>query len=241
VHPIRTAKVEVRRLAEVLDELQVPRVDVMKLDVQGAEQEILSGLDDDRLAGLALVELEVNISGGVTKNMSPYIGVPTWSELDRFLLSRGLRLLDLSVSRSYRGKGGDGDWYQREFFDCYTNSPGISAAAWEADVVYVRDYRSLVERRDAAGVRRLIVALCAYRFFSEAVFITEKATDASVFSSEDSESLHAAVRQWHRLTARRPWHGRGAFWRIWRSILRRLGVAQYRRWKQYMWFDYPSG
>jgi FkbM family methyltransferase len=241
VHPVRVAKIQVRKLSEVLDEQGLPRVDIAKLDVQGAELEVLLGLDTDRLASLLLVEAEVNISGGITKTTSPYVGVPTWAALDEFLLSRGMRLLDLSVSRNHRAKGGDSDWYQREVFGTYVNSPGVSAAAWEADVVYVRDYRSLIADNDAHALRRLAVALCAYRFFSEAFFMVEQAASAGVFGAQDARLIHQAICDWHRLTARRPWHGRGWFWRICRKGLRRLGVAQYRRWKQYMWFDYPNG
>jgi FkbM family methyltransferase len=241
VHPIRTTQVQVRKLAEVLDEQGLPRVDIAKLDVQGAELEVLLGLDEKRLASLVLVEAEVNISGGITKTTSPYLGVPTWAALDEFFLSHGMRLLDLSVSRNHRAKGGDSDWYQREIFGTYVNSPGVSAAAWEADVVYVRDYRLLIAEGNGNALRRLAVALCAYRFFSEAFFIVEQAKYAGLFSEQDASLIHQAICDWHRLTARRPWHGRGSFWRIWRMGLRRLGVAQYRRWKQYMWFDYPNG
>jgi FkbM family methyltransferase len=186
VHPVRTAKIQVRKLSEVLDEQKVPRVDIAKLDVQGAELEVLLGLDADRIASLVLVEAEVNIAGGITKPMSPYIGVPSWSALDEFFVSRGMRLLDLSVARGHRAKGGDSDWYQREVFDTYVNSPGISAAAWEADVVYIRDYRALIARNDGAALRRLAVALCGYRFFSEAYFIVEQASAAGIFSAQDS-------------------------------------------------------
>jgi FkbM family methyltransferase len=241
VHPIRTAKVEVQRLAEVLDAQRVPRVDIAKLDVQGAELEVLQGLDAGRMASLVLVEAEVNISGGITKTTSPYVGVPTWGMLDEFFLSRGMRLLDLGVSRNHRAKGGDSDWYQREVFNTYVNSPGISAAAWEADVVYVRDYRELIGRGDAPALRRLAVALCGYRFFSEAIFTIEQASDAGLLAAQDAKSIQGAIRDWHRLTVRRPWHGRSRLLGIWRAVLGRLGIAQYRRWKQYMWFDYPNG
>jgi FkbM family methyltransferase len=241
VHPVRATKVKVRRLAEVLDEEGLARVDIAKLDVQGAELEALRGLDEDRLASLLLVEAEVNISGGITRTNSPYIGVPTWAAVDEFLLSRGLRLLDLGISRNHRAKDGDSDWYQREVFDTYSNSPGVSASAWEADVVYVRDYRLLIREGNVAALRRLAVALCVYRFFSEAFFIAEQAMKAGILGAQDTQSIQQAIRAWHRLTARQPWHGRGRFWRVVRRVLRRLGVARYRRWNQYMWFDYPNG
>jgi FkbM family methyltransferase len=241
VHPIRTKSVQVRKLSEVLDEQNVPRVDMAKLDVQGAELEVLRGLDADRIASMVLVEAEVNISGGITKTTSPYVGVPTWSTLDEFFLSRGMRFLDLSIARNHRAKGGDSDWYQREVFSAYTNSPGISAAAWEADVVYVRDYQSLIARNDAAAIRRLVIALCGYRFFSEAYYTIEQAAAAGVFQAQDAKLIHGAIYDWYRLTVRRPWHGRGWFWKFSRIALSRAGIGQYRRWKQYMWFDYPNG
>jgi FkbM family methyltransferase len=240
VHPVRVTKVQVRKLSEILDEQGVPRIDIAKLDVQGAELEVLRGLDADRLSSLVLVEAEVNISGGITRTTSPYIGTPTWAALDEFFLSNGMRLLDLSVARNHRAKAGDHDWYQREVFNTYVNSPGVSAAAWEADVVYVRDYRLLIAAGDAAALRRLIVALCVYRFFGEAFFIVEQASSSGVFG-QDAGLIQRAIIDWQRLTARRPWHGRSRFWRSWRAVLRRLGVGQYRRWKQYMWYDYPNG
>jgi FkbM family methyltransferase len=241
VHPIRATSVQVHKLSEVLDAQGLPRVDIAKLDVQGAELEVLQGLDSDRLSSLVLVEAEVNISGGITRTTSPYIGTPSWAALDEFFLSIGMRLLDLGVSRSHRAKDGDSDWYQREVFDAYANSPGVSAAAWEADVVYVRDYRLLIAAKNAAALRRLVVALCGYRFFSEAFFIVEQASSSGVFGIQDASAIQHAIVDWHRLTARRPSHSRNRFWRSWRAVLRRLHVGQYRRWKQYMWYDYPNG
>jgi hypothetical protein len=188
-----------------------------------------------------LVEAEVNIVGGVTHSLSPYVGAPSWADLDRFLTGCGLRLLDVSVARSYRGRGGDGDWYQREVFGVYSNSPGISAMAWEVDAVYVRDYRTLIASADEAGLRRLIVALGGYRYFSEAYFVVEQAAAAGLLTPSAAAALKEDIVSWHRLVARRAWHGRGRLWSLWRYLLMRLGVSQLRRWKQYMWFQYPNG
>jgi FkbM family methyltransferase len=241
VYPIRELPVAVRKLSEVLDEQRIQRVDIAKLDVQGAELEILRGLDPQRAANLTLVEVEVNIVGGINRSLSPYIGAPSWSELDQFLTAHGLRLLDVSVARSHRGRSGDSDWYQREVFRVYDNSPGVSAAAWEVDAVYVRDYRALIAAADQAALRRLIVALGGYRFFSEAYFIVEESAAAGVFTAAAASELQRDILSWHRLVARRAWHGRSRLWGLWRNLLTRLGVSQLRRWKQYMWFQYPNG
>jgi FkbM family methyltransferase len=241
IFPMREAAIEVRNISEVLDEIRLPKVDLIKLDVQGAELEILSGLDEERRKHLLLVEAEVNISGGINRNLSPYKGAPSWAAIDAYCAEAGMRLLNFNTARAYRAKNGDNDYYQREMFDVFTNSPGNSAHVWEADVVYVRDYRSLIESRDAAGLRRLMVALGGYRYFGEAVFIVDEAEKAAVFDQREAEAIRSGLRDWHRTSVRRPWHGRGWGWSMARRLLRRLKCSQLLRWQQYLWHEYPNG
>jgi FkbM family methyltransferase len=240
IYPVREARIQTRRLSEVLDESGVARVDIVKLDVQGAELEILQGLDEQRRKSLLLVEAEVNIGGGISLNFSPYRGAPTWTQIDELLIAAGMRLLDISVARSYRPHGGDEDWYQREVFGVYANSPSLSAHAWEADVVYVRDWRVLVASGDVAAIRKLALALCGYRFFSEAYFIIEKAEERGVLDAATAATIKSNIVAWHKVR-RRFWHRRGALARWLRRVLRATGMSQLLRWKQYMWFDYPNG
>lgn len=240
IYPIREVQIQTRCLSDVLNEQKVTNVDIIKLDVQGAELEIFRGLGDDKRQRLLLAEIEVNISSGVTNNIGPYEGGPTWGEIDQLLTAEGMRLLDLSVAREYRPKGGDSDWYQREIFDVCQNSPSLSARSWEADVVYVRDWRQLVAERDAASIRKLAVALCGYRFFSEAYFMIEKAEEAGIFDAAIASGIKRNIVIWHR-AGRNFWHGRSVFWRLLRRVLRVTRVSQLLRWKQYMWFEYPNG
>jgi len=240
IYPVRETKIQTRSLQEVLDEAGVKSADIIKLDVQGAELEILQGLGDKRRKDLILVEAEVNISGGVTRNFSPYKLAPSWAQIDEMLVADGMRLLDISVARSYRSRGGDSDWYQREVFDVYGNSPSLSAHVWEADVVYVRDWRALVKDGDALQIRKLALALCGYRFFSEAYFLMEKAEEAGIFDADAAKSVKNAIIVWHR-AGRWMWHGRSKTWNQFRRVLRATGMSQLLRWKQYMWFDYPNG
>lgn len=240
IYPVSETKIKTRRLEDVLDEQGVKNVDIIKLDVQGAELEVLQGLGAARRKSLLLAELEINISGGVSHNLSPYRGAPTWVEIEELLAADGMRLLDISVARAYRAREGDGDWYQREVFDVYRNTSTLSAHVWETDAVYVRDWRALIREGDAAGLRKLAVALCGYRFFSEAYFIVEQAEGAGVLSSDSAALLKEGVVAWHR-AGRRAWHGRGTAWSFARRLMRMTGISQLLRWKQYMWFDYPNG
>jgi FkbM family methyltransferase len=239
IYPIREIQIQTRQLSDVLDEVKVANVDIIKLDVQGAELEILKGMGG-RFKNLLLAEVEVNISSGVTDNVGPYLGGPTWGQIDEMFTADGMRLLDVSIARAYRSRNGDSDWYQREKFDVYENSPSLSARVWEADVVYVRDWRQLVANKDADSIRKLVVALCGYRFFSEAYFIIEQAEEAGLYDSVTAEKIHADIAVWHQ-AGRRPWHRRGALWRLLRRVMRISGMSQLLRWKQYMWFEYPNG
>lgn len=240
IYPIREVQIQTRCLGDVLSEQKVANVDIIKLDVQGAELEILRGLGDARRKCLLLAEVEVNISTGVTNNIGPYEGGPTWGQIDKMFTAEGMRLLDLSVARAYRPRGGDSDWYQRQIFDVYENSPSLSARVWEADVVYVRDWRLLVADGDATAIRKLAVALCGYRFFSEAYFMVERAEEAGLFDATAASEIKHNIVAWHS-AGRRFWQGRSAFWRFFRRVLRVTGMSQLLRWKQYMWFDYPNG
>ena len=240
IYPLRETRIETRRLDEVMDEAGVGSIDLIKLDVQGAEHEILAGLSEARRRKLLLAEVEVNICGGVSRNFSPYRGAPTWCAIDQWFAGSGMRLLDISVARAHRGRDGDSDAYQREVFGVHRNSTTLSAHVWEADVVYVRDWREIIEARDGAAARKLAVALCGYRFFSEAYFLIERCEAAGIYAGAEAASIKRSVLAWHG-AVRRPWHGRGAMWNAVRRALRMTGVSQLLRWKQYMWFDYPNG
>jgi FkbM family methyltransferase len=239
IHPIRQVQIQTRQLSDVLDEVKVDSVDIIKLDVQGAELEILQGMGDRR-KNLLLAEVEVNISSGVTDNIGPYLGGPTWGQIDEILTAEGMRLLDVSIARAYCSKNGDSDWYQRGVFKVYENTPSLAARVFEADVVYVRDWRQLIANKDVTSIRKLVVALGGYRFFSEAYFMVEKAEAAGLFDAASADKIKRDIVTWHHAW-RQPWHGRGALWRIFRRAMRMTGMSQLMRWKQYMWFDYPNG
>jgi len=84
------------------------------------------------------------------------------------------------------------------------------------------------------------VALCGYRFFSEAYFMIERCEAAGLFGPEEAGGIKRDILGWHG-ALRRPWHGRGSGWSAVRRLLRATGASQLLRWKQYMWFDYPNG
>jgi FkbM family methyltransferase len=234
IFPIREERINTRTLKEIMIENKEERVDLIKLDVQGAELEILKGLGDERLDQLLLIELEVGFA-------HEHIGAPTFAEVDTFMSSRGLQLFDVSVARAHRSKGGDSSWYQERVFGVHGKSPKISARLWEFDAVYFRDPKPMIAKKDADGIRRLLACYCAYNFFSEAYYLTEKSESAGLFSEETSKDIKKVLVDWHRALHYRFYHKPTWFFNKVRAINRPLHLGRESTWKQYMWFDYPNG
>jgi FkbM family methyltransferase len=231
--PLREETIETRTLQDVLDEFAVPAVDLIKLDIQGAELEVLRGMGAARLDRLLLVETEIGLHRG-------YEGNADFGGIDGLLLGHGMECLDIRVARAYRPRSGRPDGYQREIFDVYMNSPTISARAWEVDAVYFRTKQSVLATGDPAIVRKLVVAYCGYNFFSEAYHLVEKAREKALFSQEEAVRMTREIIDWHRALHRRFYHAPRPFYDAVRRFLLRRHWGQGARWAQYMWLEYPN-
>jgi len=86
--PVGTREITLRTLDGWAASAGVERIDVMKLDVQGAELEVLRGAEG-LLGGVRLIELEVAFN-------PIYEGQPLFGEVDAFLRARGLLLWRLT-------------------------------------------------------------------------------------------------------------------------------------------------
>lgn len=212
IFPINEKDVDTRNLADVLGE-SGQSLHMVKLDVQGAELEILEGMGKERRDELVMVESEVNMAGG------GHIGAPTFNDLKEILNASGLRLYDVHVVRNYRKKLGNKFWYHENLFNVYNNSPSIAGRTWEFDVIYFADYRPLMDCGDVPKLRRLLVALCAYRYFNEAYYIVETCKAEGVMDSAECDALMESILTWHNRSARQFWYGRSAAMQQLRSLV----------------------
>ena len=211
-YPLREVQVQTRRMEDALAEERVARVDFVKLDVQGAELDVLQGLGDRHLGALLGAELEIGFPGA-------YIDQPGYAELHSYLESHGLELFDLKPVRGHRHLANARQGYAEDVFGVAAEAPSLSQRLWEADAVYFRSARHLLAQRDGLALRRLLLLYCAYGFFVEAHHVVSQAHAASIFSADERMRFAKDILAWHR-------RGRYHFTdsAAWRAFSRRLGA-----------------
>lgn len=80
-HQFRTMRLPSISLAELCSAQNPGAIDFLKIDVEGAEREVIAGADWDRFRpGIVLVE-----------SIAPISGEPTWHEWEELLLAKGYR------------------------------------------------------------------------------------------------------------------------------------------------------
>jgi FkbM family methyltransferase len=188
--PVREELVQTRRLEDALLEESISRLDFIKIDVQGAELEVLHGLGKlaDEILG---VELEIGYPGG-------YEDQPGFCQLKDYLESIGLELFDLKPVRGHRHLRGARLGYPEDVFGVVPDSPSLSERLWETDAVYFRSAKAVLEKKDLPSVRRLVLLYCAYGFFVEAHSLISRAEAIGFLPPEEASVLKSSVIVWHR-------------------------------------------
>lgn len=191
--PCREAKVETRSIAAALDAAQTARLDFIKLDVQGAELEVLSGFDAPRLAQLLGVETEIGMLGA-------YHEQPGYGAVARFLDDAGLEPFDLKPVRTHRPLNGDYGHYMRRL-SAASDSPTVAQRIWEVDAVFFRRPGPLLDRKDRGALRRLIALYCTYGFFGEALALADRSAAVGAFDTAEASAVIRALSDWHEQLA----------------------------------------
>ena len=193
--PIETAEFATTHAAEAFDALPWRPQHLLKLDIQGAELEVLEALPAETLARVQAVELE---AGMIRRNPGP----PTFAECHGFLEAQGFTLFDMRPQRVLRARNGSRKSFSEEVFRVHDKSLSLSRRLWEADMLY---FREAVE--DEAELRRLSVCFGLYGFFAEALALFDGPTAQSSLSRQERLAAQATVRRWHEV-ARARWRDR---------------------------------
>ncbi len=231
--PITEQRIQTRRLSSILNDAGEPRVDLIKLDIQGAELK-LSRLGQDRLSGLLGAELEVGMHSFYPREAS-------FPAVEHFMSDVGMELFDVRVARVRRPLHGEHGAYETEIFSADPNSPTIAARIWEFDAIYFRKKSLLLSRGNPGEVRRMALVYATYNYYSEAHSLVDKAEHVGIFNAAAAGELKQAIVDLHHVANHRPWLANTPFWRRVRALGARFAPRNAPRWCQHMYQAYPNG
>lgn len=234
LYPIAPMPVQTLSLDALMDRHAEPNIDLVKLDIQGAELEVLEGLRPTRASALMAVEVELGLHDLYPKEAA-------FGAAHAFLQSNGFELFDVRVARVHLPRDGDHEHFQTRVFSTYANSPSVSARIWEFDALYFRRRSALLEAADAAALRRMMVVYCTYNFFSEAFDLVEKGRARAYFTDDEARELCQAIVDLHYVKHYRPWLADTPLMRFLRRKMYAVAPRSAPRWCQYMYQNYPNG
>jgi len=234
LYPIVPTPIQTESLGEVLSRYGEDNLDLVKLDIQGAELEVMQGLDAQRLDSLLAVEIEVGLHDLYPKEAG-------FHAAQAFFEAQGLELFDVRVARVHLPRAGNHEHFQTQVFGTYGNSPSVSARIWEFDAVYFRKRSLLLARRDAQALRRMMAIYCTYNYFAEAYDLVEQGHAQGVLDAPLAAELKQAVVDLHFVKHHRPWLADTPLMRFLRRKAYAIAPRSAPRWCQYMYQNYPNG
>jgi FkbM family methyltransferase len=216
-------------LSDFIDKYQRPLPNLLKLDVQGAELDILKNTRQEHWHDLLAVQAEVEF-------VSFYEGQPLFHDVDAFMRQQGYVMFDMLPVRAYRFEGENSHGLLRRHLNLAKNRSDISRRFIEADVLYLRAPEEVLAQGDVGRILKLFIILLLYRFFDEALWLAESAAKAGHVSAEQMQDLIAVVKQAApklRWTERADWLGKMS-----RRFTKRFGIGRARKmdyWLERSW------
>lgn len=232
--PMVPVPIQTTSLGGLLDDQAEPRLDLIKLDIQGAELDVLKGLGADRMNGLLGIEAELGLH-------SLYPSHTRFTAAHGYLQECGFELFDVRVARVHMHRDGDHEYFQTRVFSTYGNAPTISARIWEFDALYLRSRSNVLGSEDPGLLRRMIVVYCTYNFFAEAYDLVESARAKGLFDENTARDLCQAIVDVHHVRHYRPWLSDTRMMRWLRRKAYAIAPRSAPRWCQYMYQNYPNG
>jgi FkbM family methyltransferase len=223
LYPMKKVEIETFTLSTILNNKSINIIDSIKLDVQGAELEIIRGFDDDRLNSLNSIEMEI----GMHEN---YVNQTTFCETLNFMKEKGFGLFDIRVSRSCIPNFVDNMSYQKKYFNTHDNSPSVSARIWEVDAIFFREPSWIKENKiSKERILRIIAMYCVYNFFAEAIQILNTSFEEKKFTQTEWNNIKNSIINWNKKEQQKT-----------QEVDLFLNKNNYLTWAQYMWVNYPS-
>jgi len=191
--PVTEIPIDTISLGGFIAEQKLQWIDLIKIDAQGAEFDILKGMDQS-LDSLLGVEMEVTIR-------PMYRNQATFYDVNHFMLAKGYELFDIKTFRA--------DWYigssiRKNVASQLSEDLGVSPFAvahqiHDADLLFFKSAKTVLASKDQAQMRRLILLYCTYNYFGHALTMIEDMHAAKLITEAEKSSLTTSVTNIARL------------------------------------------
>jgi FkbM family methyltransferase len=185
--PVTEIPIDTISLGNFVAEQKLPWIDLIKIDAQGAEFQILKGMNQalDTLLG---VELEVTIR-------PMYREQSTFDDVHKFMSAKGYELFDIKTFQA--------DWYigngmKKQIGKTIAEDMGVSTFAvahqiHDADMLYFKSARSVLATKDQGQLRRLILLYCTYNYFGHALALVDEMVTQKIITVSEKEELMESI------------------------------------------------
>lgn len=188
IFPIKELPIETQSLEQAMLENNIAHCDMIKLDVQGAELDIVLGMGEQHLNNLLSIEMEVGFQ-------SVYKGAPKPYEVDAALAPYGFELFDLNLEKHFAKKNGNPGYYA----DLLGQSPlfgTINGKLLECDMLFIKKPELILATKDKQAIGRYIAVLCMYSLYTHALQMADAATEKGIINAAEKEHIYIQVKKW---------------------------------------------
>jgi FkbM family methyltransferase len=187
----------VRTLSDVIEKGEARAPNFLKLDIQGAELEVLEALKPEHRTDIDGMIVEVEF-------VPLYENQPLFEDIHAMMREYGLTIFDLRTHRMYRPVDGKPfEWY-RKHKGYARGSTLLGGRLVAGDALYFRDFEDRPPETPD-GVKRLALLLVMHHFFDQAWAAVDVAQGNGVLDKADAAELKRAViaacpdpRPWER-------------------------------------------
>ena len=191
--PCKEITIQTTTITDSLKEQNLDHFDFIKIDVQGAELQILKGISTNLLNTSLLIELEVGLNA-THENMGSF------ETVQAFMKANGFSLFDVRVARMYLPEKMTDQEYSSKKMNISTPLPSIAARAWEFDAVFMRDFTWVKNNKfEKAKIFKLAAGYCTYNFYLEAIYLIDNCLNENMITVEEHRICKENIIQLHAI------------------------------------------
>lgn len=192
IFPIKELAIETESLQQSMTKNNISHCDMIKLDVQGAELDIVLGMGEQQLKNLLSIEMEVGFQ-------SIYKGAPKPHDVETALEQYGFELFDLNLEKHLAKKNGNASYYSG-LLNQSASFGSINGKLLECDMLFIKKPETILVANDKAMLARYVVVLCMYSLYTHALQIAEESLAQGIITTAEKEIIFTNIKKWSSLS-----------------------------------------